>query len=410
MKNKVLTALFSLVVAFGLWMYVITSVSPGSEATFYNIPVVFQGEGELVNRGLMITSEKEPTVTLRIAGNRSDLNKLSSSNITVIADVSKLWEPCVASLDYIVSYPGNIQENVLSILNRNPGKINIKVDERISKPVDVVIDYKGNVPDGFVTDKANVETDVSTVIIRGPKPVVDQIESARITVDLTGQTQTIIESMPYTLCDKNGKPVDVQMVETDVEAVSVILQIQRVKDITLAVDVIEGGGATKETSSITLSTESIKVSGSESLLDKLDDTLIIGTVDLGKVDKDTVLTFQLQLPEGITNETGITEVTAEVKFPNLLTKSVKVADIHAVGVPNGMEAEFITKELEIRIRGPIAMVNAITPGDLTVTVDFSDAAAGISKLKASITFPEGLSDVGAVGTYTVSASLNPRKS
>ena len=47
MKNKVLTALFSLAVAFGLWLYVITVVSPGSEATFYNIPVVFQGEGEL---------------------------------------------------------------------------------------------------------------------------------------------------------------------------------------------------------------------------------------------------------------------------------------------------------------------------------------------------------------------------
>ena len=55
MKNKVLAILLSVVVAFGLWMYVITSVSPGSEETYYNIPVVMDGETLLAERNLMIT-------------------------------------------------------------------------------------------------------------------------------------------------------------------------------------------------------------------------------------------------------------------------------------------------------------------------------------------------------------------
>ena len=38
MKNKVLAILMSVVVAFGLWMYVITVVSPESEKTYYDIP------------------------------------------------------------------------------------------------------------------------------------------------------------------------------------------------------------------------------------------------------------------------------------------------------------------------------------------------------------------------------------
>ena len=41
MRNKILSGLLSLVIAFGLWLYVITYVSPGSEETYYNIPVVF---------------------------------------------------------------------------------------------------------------------------------------------------------------------------------------------------------------------------------------------------------------------------------------------------------------------------------------------------------------------------------
>ena len=42
MKNKFAAALFSLIVAFGIWLYVITTVSPGSEDTFSGIPVTPQ--------------------------------------------------------------------------------------------------------------------------------------------------------------------------------------------------------------------------------------------------------------------------------------------------------------------------------------------------------------------------------
>ena len=120
LKTKIFTALFSIVAAFALWLYVITVISPESEATFYNVPVILQGEGELADRGLMITSNANPTVTLRIAGNRSDLINLNSSNITAVADVTKVWEPGEPALTYYISYPGNIPDNVLSVQSKSP--------------------------------------------------------------------------------------------------------------------------------------------------------------------------------------------------------------------------------------------------------------------------------------------------
>ena len=42
-KNRLLSTLLAVSVAFVLWVYVITVVSPNSEDTFYNIPVVLQG-------------------------------------------------------------------------------------------------------------------------------------------------------------------------------------------------------------------------------------------------------------------------------------------------------------------------------------------------------------------------------
>ena len=69
MKNKILYLLISIIVAIGIWMYVITVVSPESEKTYYNIPVVLNNESVLNDKGLMIVTEKIPTVTLTLRGN-----------------------------------------------------------------------------------------------------------------------------------------------------------------------------------------------------------------------------------------------------------------------------------------------------------------------------------------------------
>ena len=91
MKNKLVAFLLSLAVSLGMWLYVVNYISPESEATFYNIPVVFEGETVLTTeRNLMITDISSTTVNMKISGNRSDLNKINSSNIVVKVDLSKV--------------------------------------------------------------------------------------------------------------------------------------------------------------------------------------------------------------------------------------------------------------------------------------------------------------------------------
>ena len=59
-NNKILTALLSLAIAIGLWFYVVTVVKPESTNTYYNIPVVLEGENILLNnRNLMIVGGQE---------------------------------------------------------------------------------------------------------------------------------------------------------------------------------------------------------------------------------------------------------------------------------------------------------------------------------------------------------------
>ena len=90
MKNKAIYALLAAAIAFGLWLYVITVVSPESQNTYLDIPVVMDGESLLNDRGLMIIAGGAQTVDLKLEGYRTDLSQLNKANITLLADLSQI--------------------------------------------------------------------------------------------------------------------------------------------------------------------------------------------------------------------------------------------------------------------------------------------------------------------------------
>lgn len=404
MKNKLITALISVVIAFGLWMYVITVVSPGSEASFHDVPVAFQSESALSDRGLIITDYKNTTVDLRLAGNRSDLNKLNRSNITVTADVSKIYEAGVHSLNYAITYPGDIANDAITVQSRDPGTVTVTVEEKISKFVDVSIQYKGVLPEDVISDKENASLDHSSISVTGPKSVIDQISYAKIEVNLEGQKQTISQDYDYVLCDENDQPVDTTWVTANVEKVNLTLKIQHWKVIKLKVNK-NYGGLTAEDCQIIQSVEELLISGSITQLETLSEELVLGTIELNEILDDETLTFPIELPEGIENETGIQEVTVQVKFNDLSKKDFKITRFEAVNVPVGMSAEFLTQAMTVTLRGTKAKLDAIKAEDVVVVVDFSLAQAGTAKMKATVTVKDQNEGVGAVGTYMVSATL-----
>ena len=138
MKNKLLTALLSVGVALLLWLYVVTVVSPNSDGHYNNVPITVQGEAVLQDRGLMIVSGDLPSVSLHLEGNRTDLNKINPSNISIGVDVSGIGEPGRYSLSltqptFLTDVPGT----AITVLSKDPGTVTVEVDRRISKPVPV---------------------------------------------------------------------------------------------------------------------------------------------------------------------------------------------------------------------------------------------------------------------------------
>ena len=67
-RSKLYSIALSFVVAFGLWLYVVSTVSQQDDRTYYNVPVVMEGESVLNERNLMITSKSASAVSLHLSG------------------------------------------------------------------------------------------------------------------------------------------------------------------------------------------------------------------------------------------------------------------------------------------------------------------------------------------------------
>lgn len=404
MKSKILAFLLATVVAFGLWLYVITVVNPESEKTYYEIPVVLQNKEILAERGLMIVSES-PKVTLALKGKRTILNILNEANINVIINVANIEKPGTHHLTYDIAYPGNVSKNEISVLSSSTDLITLKVEKKIKKTIPVVVDDgKTSVPEGFIADLKNIYLDRPTIEAYGPESVMQHIHQAVIKVDLTGQTKTLIKEDQYTLCNEEGIPVDASGVTTNAEEVTLRIKIHRMKEIPLVVEIIDGGGATQQTSTIKIDPQTIWVSGEDQLLESLSE-LVIGTVNLAEILEDTTFVRDIVMPEGVDNQTGVTQVTVSVDVPELTTKTFNVTTITAINVPEGMEADIITQAQSVTVRGPADVVDTMEDTDISLVVDFSEVQPGMHTLEAKVVIGGTFAGVGAMDTYQVTATL-----
>jgi YbbR domain-containing protein len=408
MKNKLVSLILSLVIAFGLWGYVITVDNPEFEKVYYNIPVYFQNESALTSRGLMITSDSAPKITLRLKGNRSALNTLNESNINIIADLSRVYDTGTLSLSYSISYPGNVPESSITVMDKSMEYISLTVERRVEKQVEVIPIYEGTVPEGYLADKANAVLDYEAITVAGPASILNQIDHARINVDINGRTSTLDDVFAYTLCDIYGKPVqvnNVELVTAQPGEVKLLLPIQQVKEVKLALNVIYGGGVTEKNSQILIEPASILVSGSEESLADLGDTLIIGEVDLSKLNVEMNQTFDIVLPAGVTNRTMVgDEHKADVTiiFPDLKSATYTITNIVPVNVPNGARFELVTTQFSITLRGPKALIDALDASQIVATVDAAEAGIGeLHSAKPVVKLPAGFEAVGMISAENV---------
>ena len=379
MKNKVLTLLLSLAISFGLWLYVVTVISPESEKPIYKVPVEVVGSSYLDAQNLILVSPTEGLyVDLTLGGSRSDLAKLNNSNVTVIVDLSKIKHPGEHHLDYSVSY----QSGSAEVLKYDSMGITVTVAEKMTKTVPVETKFIGNVPSGYEAE-VDVSMDHATVTVSGPKETIEKITYAEIAVDLTGKMATFADHYPLTLCGIDKLPIaDDSYVTVNLDTIRAVVQVYQMKRVPLQIlpDLTDSGLQEDMFTIITRNNlDTVTLIGNGDALAQVDEVLLVPII-LKDYNDTTTIVWAPELPTGVRcKET----VEIQLKMPEMETRVLTVDQYRLINVPEGMTVN-VTESFDVTIRGPKEILDQITAADVVGIVDCANA--NLNSVYASVTY------------------------
>ena len=404
-RNKIPRILLAMLISVFLWLYVVTVVDPNDTKVVYSVPVTYENMTSLTDNNLVMTSGQNATVTLKFYGRRSDLNNLTSESLTVTADVSRIKSEGEQNLSYTVTLPDSVSDNNVQLTERTPSRLTVDVERAVEKQVNVAVDISNEVADGYVADLEAMKISPETITVFGPEAEVSKIDSARVSLDIGGVTETVDNSFPYQLVDSDGNAVDTTNFRCSADAVDVMLTVEKYKEIPLTLELKAGGGAKEKNVTVTLSPAYITISGPGAIVDAMD-SLSIGTLDLASMTElSETKTYDITLPDNVTNVSGQNQVTARIVLNGLSTKTLEVENFSVSHKPDGLDVAIVTTTLEITIRGPSDEIEAISAKDLTVQGDLSDfSQAGTYKIPVTVTSKD-FPGVGMIGSASITVTL-----
>lgn len=405
-ESKWLYILLSILVATAFWMSVRAGQDPEMENRVRGIPVTTTGDRVLTNQGLMIDEISNQTVALTWKGSWDDIGSLDKSNVSVVVDVSRISEPGTYELEYNIQYPPNVATSAISLQNSQPNKISVTVSEVFSNTFEIYPVLKGSVASGYQAGEFILEPE--TVQVSGQRQKVSRIDRVQVVLEQKDLKESFSGDLPLRLLDAQGQELDKTGLRFSTDTVYTVLPVVVVKEIPLAVEFVDGGGATSKNITYRIEPETITISGPEEDLRRMD-KLSLGSIDLAQIMDSMTKEFPVYLPAELENVSGITAATVTVSIDGLTTKAVEVSNIELINVPKGYSATLTTQRRTIVLRGARKELDKVVPSQIRIVADLSDlsTATGSYNVPAKVyLYTDG--NVGVIGQNNVVVNLSKK--
>ncbi len=277
------------------------------------------------------------------------------------------------------------------VLGYEPAFASIQLDSLISVVVPVKVEH-GTVPDGLTLGDTKV--DPPSVVITGPKSVVDQVVAARADVQIQPGGIDVDQDVKLVPVDALGNavsPVDV----TPATARVVIPVFSDRQTRTLPVNAILAGtpAAGFEIASITVQPLAVAVAGDADQLTQLA-RVDTAPVPLSGISSDLTTSVQLALPTGIV-PVGDSVVVVTIKLRPVTATRTFSAGIRLVGARSDLTYVVAVDHVLVTIGGSVAELDRLSGSSLVVDIDVTGRTSGSADLLATANLSAGTTLVAA---------------
>ncbi len=403
-RSKTISIIVSIVAAIGLWLFVVSVVNPSDEIALSDVAVEFSGEEVLREDQNLIVMPIDTAVRLEVSGRSSDLAALrrDREQLTAVVDVTKIRSAKEYALTYNLNLPSSVQGAELSF-TRRPLEVRVNVERLLSREIEIHGDFSAmQIADGYMLDSTSFDYD--TVTVEGPESVVSAIKEARVVLERSQLDKSFSEQIAYTLVDENGNAVDNAYLTTDINSVEVAVNIVMYKEVPLALEFIDGGGAKDSDVTMEIEPTTITLSGDPSLLEAVN-KINLGNVDLSNTPNSAERVFPIIIPDGAKCVSGEEEATVTIRVKNKATSVIRATNIAFVNLAEGLQANSLTQLVQTTVRASTADIASITANNLRVVADMEQITKpGRTTVPVEI-YIDGYPEAGVIGEYTIVVSV-----
>ncbi|WP_264741024.1 YbbR-like domain-containing protein [Cytobacillus firmus] len=303
----------------------------------------------------------------------------------------------------------------------NPQYADVTVHEKVTQEFKVDAEFNnGLLGEGYSADAASAEP--KTVKITGAKEVIERISFVKATLDVKGPiTETITDEATVRVLDREMNKLDV-IVEPQVIQVTVpVKQLSKTVPVTIVRKGDPQDGVT--INSIELDVNEASITGREEILNETESVRV--EVDVSKIEKDTVLTLPVIIPNGISavdpktvkasvdvstevnvNEEDNTEEPAEETEAQEQeeTKTFSSLPINLAGLAEEYEAVLknpASGRTSITVTGKSSTVQDLKAEDFNLYLSLADLGEGDHEVPINVDGPSGVDIKTAAGKATI---------
>lgn len=397
MKEKIFKNLslkiLSVVFAVVLWTIIVNIYDPTTSYTFSNVSVQLINTESLTDKNYSYEIVDGGKISVYVSGPKSVVTNIKASDIVATADLSKIS----AFADYVDIHVSVVRNGqTLNNVEAAPktSAVRLSIENRDTKTINVNTEVTGKPADGYALVKQTLNP--TSIKVTGPSSIIDTIDHAGITFDVTGATDEVHGDADIHLYDEEENEIKDVSVDLSQSSVSYTAQVVRIKTVA-----VEAGysGTPKDgytISSVTLNQNYVQVYGDENALNNLEKIVIpSNNINVDELDKDRIYKFSLE--NYIDKSLHIlknSRVEVTVKVGTTTTKSITLntSDIRVIGLDTSMTYGFADKTYNIEIEGNTDLVSTIDTSKISVSADLSTyKSSGTVDIKLSVSLPDGIS-------------------
>jgi len=379
--NRGLAAL-SVVLAFGLWIFVTDTENPTRTRV---LPIDITVQPINVPDDVAIASDITP-VRLRITVADDVFESLTAGDFEADVDLDGLT---VGSYELPTNVRALTGRGGLRIDELLPDTVTVDLAQLTGKSVPVQIEVTGTPAPGFTMGSPLLEDE--TVLVTGPQEEVDKVTQVTATLDVSGRTSSVDQAVRLTPRDDRGFLVQQGLpstlgvnLEPSITGVTIDIDQERFSR-SVAVSVVTDGdpAAGYNIVSVSVSPPTVTVRGTQSFISGTD-SIDTRPVDIDGADETVVRSVSLDIPSGAEVTGGAQVVTVTVTISPATSEFNFTVPVTAANLDPNVSIVGALPPVTVKLVGPFPILSEVSSADISATVNLNDLGAGTHSVKIDI--------------------------